>query len=566
MTKSKNTKRALLASVLSLILCAAMLVGSTLAWFTDSVTSGKNKIVAGNLDVELTHTNAKVTDDKVNEDTKLFTDKNGDPIKWEPGVMAYENFTVANVGSLALKYTLKLNVSAFNKVQGTEKSLKDVLKVALVENGFTGDRTAALNLNYNKTIEEFEYKGNMPAGADSKTYGIVIYWEPSDVDNDYNLNNGTKADDNTDQLYIELGINLSAWQDTVENDSFGNNYDEKADDPFALADAAALAADPKNSFRTADGRYWQYPSQDAERALLSYLISHSMDVTLIRDVGAPASGVASQTANYNGQHSVLDLNGNTYLSGGLEFKNSTKANDSNVTIKNGTMESSINSQDILKFYNSIQSVTLDNVNLKWTNPQAWNADTNNYRGLNLSADTAGAVFTVSDSVLDCNASFYTNTNFSNAAERPNVNITGTTVNGRLTGQSVNMTVTGCNVNGEVYCNGSWSSTTTVNIKDSTVNGNAYFDASSSQKNNVTIENTTINGNLQTNSIRNNVTFTLINATVTGTLSYTDMPSWKIPADKVIIVSGTFGFDPTNYLAAGSTAADNGNGTWTVTAG
>ena len=35
MTKSKNTKRALLASVLSLMLCAAMLVGSTFAWFTD---------------------------------------------------------------------------------------------------------------------------------------------------------------------------------------------------------------------------------------------------------------------------------------------------------------------------------------------------------------------------------------------------------------------------------------------------------------------------------------------------------------------------------------------------
>lgn len=36
MTNSKNTKRALLASVLSVVLCFAMLVGSTFAWFTDS--------------------------------------------------------------------------------------------------------------------------------------------------------------------------------------------------------------------------------------------------------------------------------------------------------------------------------------------------------------------------------------------------------------------------------------------------------------------------------------------------------------------------------------------------
>ena len=49
MTSSKNTKRALLASVLSVVLCCAMLVGSTFAWFTDSVTSGGNQIVAGNL-------------------------------------------------------------------------------------------------------------------------------------------------------------------------------------------------------------------------------------------------------------------------------------------------------------------------------------------------------------------------------------------------------------------------------------------------------------------------------------------------------------------------------------
>ncbi len=51
MTNSKNTKRALLLSVLSMMLCVAMLIGSTFAWFTDSVTSGKNKIVAGNFDV-----------------------------------------------------------------------------------------------------------------------------------------------------------------------------------------------------------------------------------------------------------------------------------------------------------------------------------------------------------------------------------------------------------------------------------------------------------------------------------------------------------------------------------
>ena len=51
--KKQNTKRALLLSALSLLLCVCMLVGSTFAWFTDSVTSANNIIKSGNLDVEL---------------------------------------------------------------------------------------------------------------------------------------------------------------------------------------------------------------------------------------------------------------------------------------------------------------------------------------------------------------------------------------------------------------------------------------------------------------------------------------------------------------------------------
>ena len=51
MTQTKATKKALFMSMLSMLLCVAMLIGSTFAWFTDSVTSGRNKITAGNLDV-----------------------------------------------------------------------------------------------------------------------------------------------------------------------------------------------------------------------------------------------------------------------------------------------------------------------------------------------------------------------------------------------------------------------------------------------------------------------------------------------------------------------------------
>ena len=54
---NKHTKRALLSSVMALILCFTMLLGTTFAWFTDSVTSANNIIKSGNLDIELEYWN-----------------------------------------------------------------------------------------------------------------------------------------------------------------------------------------------------------------------------------------------------------------------------------------------------------------------------------------------------------------------------------------------------------------------------------------------------------------------------------------------------------------------------
>ena len=53
MTSSKSTKRALLTSVLALLMCVTMLIGTTFAWFTDSASTAVSKIQAGTLDVAL---------------------------------------------------------------------------------------------------------------------------------------------------------------------------------------------------------------------------------------------------------------------------------------------------------------------------------------------------------------------------------------------------------------------------------------------------------------------------------------------------------------------------------
>ena len=47
--KHNTLKRALLLSITAMLMCAAMLVGTTFAWFTDSASTGVNRIQAGNL-------------------------------------------------------------------------------------------------------------------------------------------------------------------------------------------------------------------------------------------------------------------------------------------------------------------------------------------------------------------------------------------------------------------------------------------------------------------------------------------------------------------------------------
>ena len=52
--KGKGIKGAIAASALSAVLCAGMLAGTTFAWFTDTVSSNGNRIMAGNLDITAT--------------------------------------------------------------------------------------------------------------------------------------------------------------------------------------------------------------------------------------------------------------------------------------------------------------------------------------------------------------------------------------------------------------------------------------------------------------------------------------------------------------------------------
>lgn len=231
----KNTKKALLASALSIVLCISMLLGTTFAWFTDSVTSGKNTITSGNLDIELEYYDGSDWQ-PVTDNTSLFDNE----ALWEPGYTEVAYLRLSNKGTLALKYNLAINI--YNEVTGTNVAgnsfkLSDYIKMGVDEawNGTPyADRSAAIAaIGDAGKIAAYTKVGNMAKDATASTFAVVVYM-PDTVGNEANYKPGTTAPS------IEMGIELVATQDTVESDSFDNKYDDAA---WVALNADAIVTD-----------------------------------------------------------------------------------------------------------------------------------------------------------------------------------------------------------------------------------------------------------------------------------------------------------------------------------
>ena len=143
MTNSKLTKRSLLASSISLLLCFAMLLGTTFAWFTDNVATTNNIITAGNLDVELQYKTTNMGDFAyVDATTNVFKKDT----LWEPGHAEVVQLKVINEGTLALKYQLGINIakeSSSINVAGEAFKLSDYIKYAIIDGEKSYDDSAA---------------------------------------------------------------------------------------------------------------------------------------------------------------------------------------------------------------------------------------------------------------------------------------------------------------------------------------------------------------------------------------------------------------------------------------
>ncbi len=184
MTKTKSTKRALLLSALSLLMCVSMLIGSTFAWFTDSAVSGSNIIQSGTLDVELLDANGASLEGQMIK-WAAFDGRDQDKIFWEPGcTYETEPFTVKNAGNLALKFSLVVN-----GITGNAKLLEVIDFTCIAENvtytqnfgGFdivtTGDAdllSGEFVLEPGQSIDGIVLTGHMDEYAGNEYQGLTI--------------------------------------------------------------------------------------------------------------------------------------------------------------------------------------------------------------------------------------------------------------------------------------------------------------------------------------------------------------------------------------------------------
>ncbi len=238
MTKSKSTKKALFSSVIALLVCFTMLLGTTYAWFTDSVTSSGNIIKAGSLDISLEH-----ADKALGVDDEGWADASEGAIfnysNWEPGYTLVKYVKIENEGSLDLRFVLNI---VPNK-QAEDVNLADVIEVYMIKDAVSVSRDA-LTTDSDYFVGNLTSLMNEPDGA---AHGVLYADEnKGNVYEIYTL--ALKMSTSAGNEYMNkivgggFSVQLLATQLASESDSFDDQYDKDADSLVSVSCEAELIA------------------------------------------------------------------------------------------------------------------------------------------------------------------------------------------------------------------------------------------------------------------------------------------------------------------------------------
>jgi predicted ribosomally synthesized peptide with SipW-like signal peptide len=363
--KKNTTKRALVASILMLCLCFSALIGTTFAWFTDSVTSSGNVIQTGKFDVGMywAEGTADPADKTAWKDASLGAIFNNE--YWEPGYSEAKHLKIVNEGTLALKYELAIIP------HGEFSKLAEVIEVYYVVGATKMKTRNDLDDHYIGTLNDLVNNG-IESGSllKGESYDATIVLKmKEEAGNEYqNLSIGT-----------EFSIQLVATQLTSEKDSFDNQYDANAfevvNDIAQLQAAINNAEDTKTIF-----------IKSGDYTLNSMIVVEGKSVTLvglgsvnIKMASAQHMFTIQDSKNPNSEMNVtiknINLDGNNVSKNGFNVKYNVTLNLENVNVKNTTwadvLLDNANKYTDGKFYDGTKTV----VNLKNSNVEDVSMDT-----------------------------------------------------------------------------------------------------------------------------------------------------------------------------------------------
>ena len=306
MNNKRATKRALLTSVMALVMCVVMLVGTTFAWFTDTASTGVNKIQAGNLDIEVKYTLDGENWNDLDGATDIF--QKG---LWEPGHTEVVALRFKNNGNLALKYNINMNI--VDETVGINKSeqeykLSDYLKVKTLSQEASEIGDICIGMAFSERNDGLGYTATANfkdatvldhdlflAPGVVGNYLIMKVYMPETVGNEANAISTGKA------ASIRFGLNVVATQVPYEKDSFGNTYDKNATYPVIVSnqqqanDAITNAADKKVNISIASGQTITLDNGIANEG------DKSRDVTFVGDGSQTVDVITNAVSAEGGQ-------------------------------------------------------------------------------------------------------------------------------------------------------------------------------------------------------------------------------------------------------------------------
>ncbi len=270
MTK-KTQRRTLVLSIIALAVCFAMLVGSTFAWFTDTVSSNGNIIKSGTLNIDLLVDRG--------DDGYVSVKQNGDPVfdydRWEPGYTEWGAVKVVTTGNLALKYTMKIYA------EGQVSKLAEVIDVFYAPNEITKPDTRPQDLEALGLVKLGTLKDVLDGGIETTVNDTLIpdltkYDGTTVTDEDFaSIVLHMKEEAGNEYQNLSIGANFKiqilATQYTYEEDSWDEQYD---------ADAKIEDSLPEEYVAEIDGGYYSSLADAAAAATSGQTIKLLKDLTL----------------------------------------------------------------------------------------------------------------------------------------------------------------------------------------------------------------------------------------------------------------------------------------------